>query len=675
MEKTQVMGKAIEEITTRFGDSVYYDVNKFCALFDDIAPSLVSERKILHRVFDSKALCMFLELKNANSSEHQIMISKIETTLLDEYGLSEKWTSVIISGFCWAYSIEYTAPEFNEEEATNNYQNDTDNKSNSFDDFAIAARNNSNGERKEIAISGGLYIGEAVANKPHGNGKAIYENGDSYVGEWKFGKKDGNGLYKYKSGDEWKGEWKEDQPYNGDGVVYSIFKKIVNQSGKYIGSVRNGSKEGNGEFQYNNGDSYAGSWSGNKRNGNGIYKYKNGKELKGVWKDNKIWDGSGYLAANVKIDNNGMITSKNAFEFYEGDFKQGVYCGKGKLNYDKGGSFEGEFKNGRPWLGNGRLVTSTFIYDGDVKEGKRDGFGKTKNNNGKIWEAEYVNDEVEGNCKITYADGSLFEGEYRNGVWVQGKGVVFYDDNSKYEGEIRNGKRNGNGVLFYSDGSRYTGSWLDDKREGKGCFYWGNRVLTKAVKTWDRYVVWKNGGKWDGEFKNDEPWKGYGVWYYTNYRFVGSYEDGLEEGYGEIWWREEREYDWKGTFHKGQPWEGDGHWYNYDSGEDSCCIYSYRLKNGKRKDGSGCYIATCVYGSYDCPQVWILRRYRDSFLSKRILGRAFIRVYYFISPILVKAFGKKNWFNEFWAVILNKRIIELKEKGYSDLPYSDTTKD
>ena len=31
----------------------------------------------------------------------------------------------------------------------------------------------------------------------------------------------------------------------------------------------------------------------------------------------------------------------------------------------------------------------------------------------------------------------------------------------------------------------------------------------------------------------------------------------------------------------------------------------------------GCYIATCVYGSYDCSPVWILRRFRDSFLAKK----------------------------------------------------------
>ena len=39
----------------------------------------------------------------------------------------------------------------------------------------------------------------------------------------------------------------------------------------------------------------------------------------------------------------------------------------------------------------------------------------------------------------------------------------------------------------------------------------------------------------------------------------------------------------------------------------------------------GCYIATCVYGSYDCPEVWTLRRYRDYTLDLTWYGRTFIR--------------------------------------------------
>lgn len=33
-------------------------------------------------------------------------------------------------------------------------------------------------------------------------------------------------------------------------------------------------------------------------------------------------------------------------------------------------------------------------------------------------------------------------------------------------------------------------------------------------------------------------------------------------------------------------------------------------------NSGGCYVATAVYGSYDCPQVWTLRRFRSFSLAK-----------------------------------------------------------
>lgn len=86
---------------------------------------------------------------------------------------------------------------------------------------------------------------------------------------------------------------------------------------------------------------------------------------------------------------------------------------------------------------------------------------------------------------------------------------------------------------------------------------------------------------------------------------------------------------------------------------------------------SGCYVATCVYGSYDCPEVWRLRRYRDNYLDEHWWGRAFIKVYYAISPTLVKWFGNKDWFRKPIKRILNKKIDKLAEKGYEDTPYND----
>lgn len=85
----------------------------------------------------------------------------------------------------------------------------------------------------------------------------------------------------------------------------------------------------------------------------------------------------------------------------------------------------------------------------------------------------------------------------------------------------------------------------------------------------------------------------------------------------------------------------------------------------------GCYIATAVYGSYDCPQVWTLRRFRDYKLKKTPFGRSFIKAYYFISPKLVKHCGHNNLFINFWRKYLDKKIIKLNNRGYSQDRYID----
>lgn len=91
---------------------------------------------------------------------------------------------------------------------------------------------------------------------------------------------------------------------------------------------------------------------------------------------------------------------------------------------------------------------------------------------------------------------------------------------------------------------------------------------------------------------------------------------------------------------------------------------------GKSSSG-GCYIATAVYGSYDCPEVWVLRRYRDYSLKNSVVGRLFIRIYYAVSPTLVKWFGRQAWFKLPWRKYLDKKVAVLKEAGYSDDKYED----
>lgn len=94
---------------------------------------------------------------------------------------------------------------------------------------------------------------------------------------------------------------------------------------------------------------------------------------------------------------------------------------------------------------------------------------------------------------------------------------------------------------------------------------------------------------------------------------------------------------------------------------------SYAIETKK----GGCYVATCVYGSYDCPEVWTLRRYRDNTLASTWYGRAFIHTYYAISPTLVKWFGNYTWFKGMWKGKLDTMVEKLQKQGVENTPYHD----
>jgi hypothetical protein len=109
---------------------------------------------------------------------------------------------------------------------------------------------------------------------------------------------------------------------------------------------------------------------------------------------------------------------------------------------------------------------------------------------------------------------------------------------------------------------------------------------------------------------------------------------------------------------------------NYDDGFGDGFILGMLLCDDHHgKDG--CYIATSVYGSYDCPEVWVLRRFRDYRLKQTELGRAFIKAYYAISPTLVKVLGRVRLIREMVRKPLDMFVVKLRSEGISDQPYED----
>ena len=153
-------------------------------------------------------------------------------------------------------------------------------------------------------------------------------------------------------------------------------------------------------------------------------------------------------------------------------------------------------------------------------------------------------------------------------------------------------------------------------------------------------------------------------------------------------------YDYRGWWQMALlQYNQDGYWFddnkNYQKAlalaDDSEIIKKYRDKEYEKlwkkvinSDSShnssnkkGCYIATCIYGSYDCPEVWTLRRFRDHKLDKTWYGKIFIKIYYAVSPNLVKWFGETEIFRNVFGKILNKVVLYLNNKGIDNTLYKD----
>ncbi|HBG3257135.1 TPA: hypothetical protein KP562_001318 [Clostridioides difficile] len=116
-------------------------------------------------------------------------------------------------------------------------------------------------------------------------------------------------------------------------------------------------------------------------------------------------------------------------------------------------------------------------------------------------------------------------------------------------------------------------------------------------------------------------------------------------------------------------------WVDNDSKDKMEAIYNQTVEKIKLYDESykapqlnmtrevgGCYIATAVYGSYHAPEVMILRKFRDDVLSKYLLGRIFIKVYYTLSPPVANWLKDAKKVNLLVKNILDKFVYRLSNK-------------
>jgi len=146
---------------------------------------------------------------------------------------------------------------------------------------------------------------------------------------------------------------------------------------------------------------------------------------------------------------------------YVGEIADSIPSGKGAL-YLPNGFYEGEFKNGK-FNGKGkRLYFEKGKLVGEFKDNKAHGQGIYTYLDGAKYVGEYKLGKKHGQGTLTWPNGSEYVGYWKFGK-REGHGIRTYSNGGKYEGEWKNGLFDGQGTYIFEDGRRYEGEWKNDK--------------------------------------------------------------------------------------------------------------------------------------------------------------------------------------------------------------------
>ena len=269
--------------------------------------------------------------------------------------------------------------------------------------------------------------------------------------------------------------------------------------------------EGIHKYTYIDGEYYEGEWKNGLRHGKGKLIRKDGTVL---FEGNWINDGP---------DNGKLIIPEENDFYYIGEFNENVPMGKGKGKIYKNGELFADIKGGADNI----LYYDTQYYIGEIQNFAPNGKGKLYNKDGTlIYEGDFVNYHFQG-----YGKGNLQKGFY-------------------YIGEWRNSLRNGKGKMYNKEGKLVSeGYWVNDYHEGFGKIIYENELYyigeIKKNKKHGKGKLFDEKGKliYFGDFVEDKfEGKGFMI-LEDNKNYIGSFKNNHMNGKGTVFYKNQPLYD------------------------------------------------------------------------------------------------------------------------------------
>ncbi len=221
---------------------------------------------------------------------------------------------------------------------------------------------------------------------------------------------------------------------------------------------------------------------------------------------------------------------------YEGQYRNGLFHGAGKLTWGNGDVYTGEFKHGM-MHGKGTYKSATGdVYEGDYQNGLMHGQGVYSSDAAGKYTGSFRNDHFDGKGRYVNDNGDIYEGDFKKSA-PNGKGSITFHDAGDYIGEIKKWKMHGQGIYSVVNGDVYSGQFVNGVQQGMGKIkYKSGEVYTGEVVNWQPQGVGelksRNGDHYRGDFIAG-LYHGEGV--LTDKKgnvFKGKFENGSRHGKG-----------------------------------------------------------------------------------------------------------------------------------------------
>lgn len=345
--------------------------------------------------------------------------------------------------------------------------------------------------------NGNVYIGTLEDGYAHGQGEKLLANGDRYIGKF-VGGDFVEGSINFANGSSYKGEAK--------GSMMHGYGTFQGANFSYEGNFNEGEFEGYGKAIFTGVGEYEGLWKENRMFVN--FEPEAPDERSFEWTISGTKKTNRYIGSNQIIYPNGSI--------YTGSIIDGLATGYGVLVSPAGEIYTGSFYDGK-FFGQGKIQFKNYSYEGEFKEGLYEGKGveiESRKNEVRVFEGTYKEGLKQGSGTLTLSNGLKLQANYKNGIFTDCNFIL-----EKFFGFTETVFAIGNNqvLIVYSMSGVYIIANLNETEITGGTAYFPNGdryegqfgLANGTPRSFNPHGMgvmnWKGQGVYKGRFRNGAP--------------------------------------------------------------------------------------------------------------------------------------------------------------------------